>query len=59
MEVKDLSKEQLLQELENEKQKILQLLKQRSGIDGQIETERFRTKEIQEEINKRYQEGKE
>jgi hypothetical protein len=59
MEVKDLSKEQLLQELKNEKQKIMQLIKQRSGIDGQIETERFRTKEIQEEINRRYQEGKE
>lgn len=59
MEVKDLSKEQLLQELKNEKQKIMKLIKQRSGIDGQIETERYRTKEIQEEINRRYQEGKE
>ena len=59
MEVKDLSKEQLLQELKIERQNVDRLVKQRSGIDGQIETERFRIKEIQEEIIKRYQEGKE
>lgn len=54
MEVKDLSKEELLKELVKENEKILTLKKQRSGIDGQLDTEYVRKNELLNEIVNRY-----
>lgn len=54
MEVKDLSKEELLKELVKENEKILTLKKQRSGIDGQLDTEYIRKNELLNEIVNRY-----
>jgi hypothetical protein len=55
MEVKDLSKEELLRELVNENEKIITLKKQRSGLDGQLDTEYLRKNEILSEIVRRYE----
>ena len=55
MEVKDLSKEELLQELVSENEKIITLKKQRSGLDGQLDTEYLRKNEILSEIVRRYE----
>ena len=55
MEVKDLSKEQLLQERTLIKEKIAKLRNQRKGLDGQIDTEYLRKTEIEEEIIRRYE----
>ena len=55
MEVKDLSKEQLLRELVSENEKIITLKKQRSGLDGQLDTEYLRKNEILSEIVRRYE----
>ena len=56
MEIKDLSNEELLQELENVNSKISTLRKKRSGLDGEIDTEYLRKNELQDEINKRFKE---
>lgn len=55
MEVKDLSKEELLRELVSENEKITTLKKQRSGLDGQLDTEYLRESEILSEIVRRYE----
>lgn len=55
MEVKDLSKEELLQERTLIKEKIAKLRNQRKGLDGQIDTEYLRKTEIEEEIIRRYE----
>jgi hypothetical protein len=55
MEVKDLSKEELLRELVSENEKIITLKKQRSGLDGQLDTEYLRKNEILSEIVRRYE----
>lgn len=56
MEIKDLSNEELLQELEIVNSKISTLRKKRSGLDGEIDTEYLRKNELQDEINKRFKE---
>ena len=56
MESKDLSNEELLQELEIVNSKISTLRKKRSGLDGEIDTEYLRKNELQDEINKRFKE---
>ena len=55
MEVKDLSKEELLRELVSENEKIITLKKQRSRLDGQLDTEYLRKNEILSEIVRRYE----
>lgn len=55
MEVKDLSKEELLRELVSENEKIITLKKQRFGLDGQLDTEYLRKNEILSEIVRRYE----
>lgn len=57
MEVKDLSKEELLLEKKLVKEKIAKLRNQRKGLDGQIETEYLRKTEIEDEIERRYENG--
>lgn len=57
MEVKDLSKEELLLEKKLVKEKIEKLRNQRKGLDGQIETEYLRKTEIENEIERRYENG--
>ena len=54
MDIKDLTKKQLLEELEKEEQKISRLLRQKSGIDGELKMADFRKNEIQKEINERF-----
>lgn len=56
MEVKDLSDYQLVQELNIINNKIAQLRKKRSGLDGEIDTEYLRKNELQDEIIKRFKE---
>lgn len=56
MEIKDLSKEELLQELELINSKITQLRKQRSGLDGEIDTYYLRKNQLTDEIIKRFKE---
>lgn len=56
MEIKDLSNQELLQELEIVNSKISTLRKKRSGLDGEIDTEYLRKNELQDEINKRFKE---
>ena len=57
MQVCDLTKEMLLQELEKENQLITKLESQRLGLSNQLTTERLRRNEIYNEITKRYKEG--
>lgn len=57
MEVKDLSDYQLVQELNIINNKIAQLRKKRSGLDGEIDTEYLRKNELLEEIVKRFKGG--
>lgn len=57
MEVKDLTNEALLLELENENKKIASLRNKRAGLDNEIDTEYMRRTELQNEINRRFMEG--
>ena len=57
MEVKDLSDYQLVQELNIINNKIAQLRKKRSGLDGEIDTDYLRKNELLEEIVKRFKGG--
>lgn len=57
MEVRDLTNEALLLELENENKKIASLRNKRAGLDNEIDTEYIRRTELQNEINRRFMEG--
>lgn len=54
MEIKDLSKQKLLQELDNTKQNINQLRKKRSGLDNEIDHYYCVKNELEEEIIRRF-----
>lgn len=55
MEIKDLTDQALLYELDREILKITQLKKQREGLDGQLSTENIRRHELEREIIRRFE----